>query len=135
MTSTKQYKPQTYIRHGIINNIHHVLDQIDFSQNKLEYVFLDKAIKMWSPRYKVFHNSQTCSKCGLIGTFFAIERTHNPTSPPNPRFHLNLYGINKNGQEILFTKDHIIAKANGGKNFLSNYQTMCAPCNFEKGHK
>ena len=47
------------------------------------------------------------------------------------RYHLNLYGM-KNGKEILFTKDHIIPKAKGGKNTMDNYQTMCAVCNREK---
>lgn len=34
---------------------------------------------------------------------------------------------------ILLTKDHIIPKANNGKNELSNYQCMCQQCNLEKG--
>ena len=47
-------------------------------------------------------------------------------------YHANMYGI-KEGKEILFTKDHCISRANGGKNNMSNYQTMCFPCNKEKG--
>ena len=44
-----------------------------------------------------------------------------------------MYGV-KNGEEVLFTKDHIIPKSKGGKNHISNYQTMCEPCNSEKGN-
>ena len=33
------------------------------------------------------------------------------------------------------TKDHIIPKSKGGKNELSNYQTMCTYCNNEKADK
>lgn len=39
----------------------------------------------------------------------------------------------KNGELILFTKDHRIPKSKGGKNNLSNYQTACERCNILKG--
>lgn len=34
---------------------------------------------------------------------------------------------------MLFTKDHIVAKSNGGKNIFNNYATMCSNCNRIKG--
>ena len=37
------------------------------------------------------------------------------------------------GQEVLFTKDHIVPKSKGGGNQMHNYQTMCTTCNIEKG--
>ena len=37
------------------------------------------------------------------------------------------------GEEILFTKDHIIPRAKGGGNDLNNLQTFCALCNQKKG--
>ena len=45
-----------------------------------------------------------------------------------------LYAVNENGIEVLMTKDHIIPVSKGGKNILSNYQTMCELCNLEKGN-
>jgi hypothetical protein len=51
----------------------------------------------------------------------------------SPTYHLNLYALDSDGREILMTHDHILARADGGKNHLSNTQTMCAPCNFKKG--
>ena len=37
--------------------------------------------------------------------------------------------VNENNEEILFTKDHITPRSKGGKNHISNYQTMCSKCN------
>ena len=47
-------------------------------------------------------------------------------------FHLNLYGIDENGNEVLFTKDHILPKSKGGNDYITNYQTMCERCNKNK---
>jgi rubredoxin len=92
---------------------------------------------MTSQRYAVFQKSTTCPVCGLSAQYFAIERNYKLDEKTDgtyeENYHLNLYGINDDDEEILFTKDHIIAKANGGKNKLDNYVTMCTVCNWEKG--
>ena len=67
-----------------------------------------------------------CVCCGLEGTFFAVEQ-----SPGQESFHLNLYGM-RDGEEILFTHDHIKARALGGADNLSNSQLMCSHCNAQK---
>lgn len=36
---------------------------------------------------------------------------------------------------ILMNVDHIIAKINGGTNYIKNLQPMCQPCNYLKGDK
>lgn len=87
-------------------------------------------IKMNSQRYEVFNNSCTCIECGLEGTYFVKE-----SNCPQEVYHFNLYGVNKEGEEVLMTKDHIIPKSKGGKNTLENYQTMCVKCNRKKGDK
>lgn len=51
------------------------------------------------------------------------------------RYHLNLYAIDGNGKEVLMTKDHIFPHNKGGKNNISNYQTMCVKCNVAKGSR
>ena len=88
-------------------------------------------VKMSSQRYAVFKKSLVCVKCGITGVFFAIEK---PDQPENTKYHLNLYSIDEDGNEVLMTKDHIHPKSKGGKNVLENYQTMCYKCNYEKGN-
>jgi len=67
-----------------------------------------------------------CVCCGLEASFFAVEQ-----SPGQNSCHFNLYGI-KDDAEVLFTHDHIIARALGGADNLSNAQLMCSPCNGKK---
>jgi hypothetical protein len=73
----------------------------------------------------------TCVGCGLTATFFAVERAPQKDPGSQACYHLNLYaGVN--GQDVLFTHDHILARGLGGKDVLANTQTMCEPCNAEK---
>ena len=46
-----------------------------------------------------------------------------------------MYAVDDNGDEILMTKDHILPRSKGGIDDISNYQTMCKPCNEAKGNK
>lgn len=83
-------------------------------------------------RLKTFYRSSTepaglvCISCGMSATHFAVE-----SSPGTVSAHVNLYGM-KNGVEVLFTHDHIIARGLGGVDDLTNSQTMCSPCNSNK---
>lgn len=70
-----------------------------------------------------------CSCCDNKASFFAVERSFGTQSP----YHLNLYGIDKDGAEILFTHDHILARALGGTDTIDNTRTSCGPCNWKKG--
>ena len=90
--------------------------------------FEGEQIKANSQRYVVFKEKGcTCAKCGLQATYFALERHIDAE-----RFHLNLYGVDKNGKECLFTKDHIYPKSKGGVSKINNYQTLCNACNEKK---
>ena len=71
-----------------------------------------------------------CVHCGLRASYFALER-HDNSNEISP--HLNLYGIDAEGNEVLFTKDHIIPVSKGGKDVLSNLQVLCIVCNMRKG--
>lgn len=110
----------------------------DYPKNfKLKKVVRDydgDPIKMGSERYYTFEKSLCCSFCQIKGSFFAKERHVGKDGKPlqNGTYHLNLYAIDDNGNEVLMTKDHIIPKARGGKDRLSNYQTACAVCNEKK---
>ena len=90
-------------------------------------------VPMGSHRYQLFaEKGTTCVRCGLVGTYFALERGINDN--PN-RFHFNLYGKDEKGVEVMITKDHIIPRSRGGKNRIDNYQPMCYRCNQRKADK
>lgn len=100
------------------------------SRKNNEYLEINGvSVKITSQRYKVFQNSLFCYKCGIKGEYFAIEK---PNVDNCTHYHLNLYGKDKNGNEILLTKDHVHPKSKGGKNHISNYRTCCEKCNKEK---
>lgn len=88
-------------------------------------------IKLMSLRLRTFaEKGTTCSVCGLPASHFAIER-HNHVSQSSS-YHLNLWGIDQEGKEILFTHDHTLARALGGKDSMTNTTTMCFDCNMRK---
>lgn len=107
----------------------------DFSQGyatkrAIEVTIAGETIYALSERYKTFFTKgYTCSKCGITGQYFALEKPLDSL-----RYHLNLYALDDNGNEILMTKDHIIPKSRGGKNNIENYQTLCQKCNSKKGN-
>jgi Fe-S cluster assembly iron-binding protein IscA len=124
------------IRKGIVSlDILPKLKDAPTKRKDNEYITLKGVqVKITSQRYLVFQDSLICYKCGLIGQYFAIEKADDKTNTNNT-YHLNLYGVNEFGEEILITKDHLIPKSKGGKNHISNYKTCCEVCNFEKGDK
>ena len=85
------------------------------------------SVRMNSHRYFVFRTSLNCVACGLAGTKMLLEKHPRDTHP-----HFNLYA-EEHGQLVLMTKDNILAKARGGGDHHSNYQTMCSICNNIKG--
>lgn len=97
-------------------------------------VYAGKTVKMNHLRYEVFKHSGTrCKKCGIKGVFFALEK--DKCVEGEAGYHLNLYALSSEGTEILMTKDHILPKSRGGRDNISNLQTMCIKCNNEKGDK
>lgn len=90
--------------------------------------FYGDMIKPNSQRYQTFYyKGCTCVKCGRKALYFEKNKMSNDRS-----YHLNLYGMDENGNEVLFTKDHILPKSKGGQDYITNYQTMCEKCNKEK---
>lgn len=85
-------------------------------------------LKLLSVRLMTFaKHGICCAGCGLVGRYFAVEK-----HPASVSYHANLYAVNAHGKEVLMTHDHILARALGGADNLSNTQTMCSPCNAEK---
>jgi hypothetical protein len=82
-----------------------------------------------SPRLLVFKkHGIICRCCYTPAIFFAKERTG------TGKWHFNLYGYNRQGEEIRFTQDHITPISKGGKSRFSNLQVMCKKCNTKKGN-
>jgi len=102
----------------------------DLSEPKKIFEHSDKkySVRMNSHRYFMFKENLFCVCCGIKGTKMFLEYYEADMTP-----HFNLYGEYK-GNLILMTKDHIKARALGGEDRHSNYQTMCAVCNNLKGH-
>lgn len=122
----KKKKEQAYKRIGIFK-----LEEILPFTEVVAKEYNGHIIRMTSQRYRCFKlHGTTCIKCGVVGTFFALE-THIYGSG-NTYYHFNLYAIQEDGSEILMTKDHIIPKSKGGSNHLSNLQPMCTTCNGAK---
>jgi len=88
-------------------------------------------VRMNTRKLKVFRNSGlNCVECGLEGSLWVVEKQKVTSQPAKPV--LNLYGIDKDGKEVMMTQDHIVSKAIGGTNKMENLQTMCFTCNSEK---
>lgn len=108
-------------------------DILPYIGSRKQFYCNDKiySVKLTSARLRLFQQSLTCVGCKFVGSVFRLQLAEKDLLTIVP--HINLYGI-KDGKSILFTKDHIIPKSKGGKNILSNYQTMCYECNFAKGN-
>lgn len=129
---------QEYERVGIYK-LEEVLPFVVYDKNSVEKYMKEKdfdghMVKMGSQRYKLFALKGTkCARCGIVGSFFALEKQLNNKSNNTERYHFNLYAKHPDGSETMITKDHIVPKSKGGKNTLSNLQPMCIRCNAAKG--
>lgn len=89
--------------------------------NNIEYIVNSESLRL-----RTFKNSGiVCAECGITATHWVLTFDQKLLKP-----HLNLMC-----GDILFTHDHIIPRSKGGKNYLSNTQTMCYPCNSKLGSK
>ena len=93
-------------------------------------------MKVLSVRYQMFaEKGCDCVACGAKGAYFYKERHQSHKKAmyrPEASYHFNLYAIDADGEEVLMTKDHIIAHANGGSDSVQNMIPMCTVCNAEK---
>lgn len=74
-----------------------------------------------------------CYLCGTEATHFSLDRFRNKSQLEHP--HMNLWGVDAEGNELLFTHDHIVDRADGGADNLSNVMPCCTKCNGEKAAK
>lgn len=117
-------KNKNTLQHIKEYDLEYIFSKITKDDKKIPFKIGDTTyrVKMNSDRYLLFQKNSKCVVCNLDGTKMILDLDVNNSS------HFNLYG-EENGQLILMTKDHILPKSKGGKDKLSNYQTMCSICN------
>lgn len=112
-----------------------ILEKLDEPMKAERYLVQEVPVHLTSLRLRTFAvKGITCISCNLKASFFAFERSF-ADARKDGAYHLCLYGVKSDGKEVLFTKDHIVAKSDGGKDQLGNMQTMCTCCNGLKGNK
>lgn len=136
-----EIKTQKYFRHSTVE-IDEVIGAVmkyelanerDERQRLKKATFNGHQVNVKSLRLRTFALKGTvCVKCGIHATHFALERNYVQEGNDGP-YHLNLWGKDENGTEVLFTQDHIVARGLGGEDKIHNVQTMCIFCNREKG--
>jgi len=99
----------------------------------LEINNIKHRVNFKSLRLQCFKRSRVCIKCGKIGTIMSLDKFRKESKLPHA--HFNLYAEGPEGILTIMTKDHIIPKSKGGKDHLSNLQTMCIVCNMKKDDK
>jgi hypothetical protein len=101
-------------------------------------IFLDQIIRIGALRLQTFASHPLCCSevtCGLVGAYFAVERSAQPphaNGQNHHAYHLNLYGMDAKGKEVMLTHDHTLARGLGGADDLSNTMVMCLACNARK---
>ena len=123
------YNGKKYILHKSI--AHYVIEGIYTLEEGFYLIHNNEEYNPNSLRYQIFERSNKCCYCGCEGILFLRCRD---SANKSARFHLNLVGL-KDGELILFTKDHITPKSKGGLDTIENMQTMCVICNRNKGNK
>jgi 5-methylcytosine-specific restriction endonuclease McrA len=86
-----------------------------------------------NPKFRLFLTKPlVCQCCGISANKFCLEI--NLKHEHKHKAELHLYGIDKNGNDVQFTTDHIIPISKGGDKYnLKNLQLMCFDCNNKKG--
>ena len=128
-------RKESYLPHEVLDFLPNTDDYPEgWDLKKIKKEYDGDMMKMGSQRYYTFAKSLKCEYCNLTGSIIYKERGMGKNGmPQNCGYHFNLYAINEKGEEVIMTKDHVLAKARGGKDKINNYLTCCKICNEEKG--
>lgn len=103
-------------------------------ENFVGFEEVEWSVRTDSDRYELFKKEPKCKYCKVEGTTFRLEFQLNKQGERlYRRPHFNLYGYTKEGKAVMLTKDHILARVNGGSDTEDNYQVLCKVCNELKG--
>lgn len=129
---TTIFKSPPYDRVGIVSVeevLTHIWNNMNEPKNTGRVMIQNYSLNVQSIRLRTFAlTGIICSCCKMEGKFFAIEANINKKN-----YHLNLWSVNEKNEEILMTHDHKKARGLGGQDIHDNTETMCGPCNWEKG--
>lgn len=124
---TKRYSIDevfSLIGEDVLNTPHYSKGQKN-SENTIKVDGYD--VYTHSLRYMTFYQKGCkCVACGKEGTHFTLDQS----SETDTRRHFNL----RAEDGTLMTRDHIFPKSKGGRDHISNMQTMCVDCNKAKGN-
>lgn len=124
---TKRYSIEevfALIGEDVLNTPHYIKGQKN-SENTIQVDGYD--VYTHSLRYMTFYQKGcTCVACGKEGTHFTLD----VGDGKDTRRHFNL----RAEDGTLMTRDHILPKSKGGRDHISNMQTMCVDCNKAKGN-
>lgn len=131
-------KKGTYIRKGRLYSVEEILPLIKVARNSNHSairIMLDgDLINIRSSRLDTFKKGVKCVCCGAVGVYFVKERHANMNGKSGGFFHLNLYALDGDWEEILMTSDHIVPRCHQ-RGLRNNRQTMCCRCNHAKGSR
>lgn len=120
------------IRKGRYYSVEEILPLVEFRNNAPRKELDGDLINFATLRLQCFAtHGIVCARCGILGELFFKEKLRRS----DKFFHLGFYALDGYKKEIMITIDHVIPKSRGGKNRLSNLQTLCFPCNQDKGDK
>jgi len=131
----KKKGPRFYHKlHGYTLSKEYSIEEIEdkIKSNPEEKFFLDeevtdRKIKLRRANYYAEIGYECVNpECGTVGDRYILG------TAADGAIHLDLYGIDKDGDLHMITIDHIHPKSKGGRNHVSNYQAMCKVCNEKK---
>jgi hypothetical protein len=128
-----------YVHHQMIplmEGVAAILDSMHEPEKATRHPVGDYTVHTTSLRLRTFAVKGTrCYICGAEATQFSIDsQSHNNQNNKNWSPHMNLWGVRKDGSALLFTHDHIIDRAKGGKDSLENAEPCCIDCNGAKNN-
>lgn len=133
LTKKKPHKSQAKDRKAVFE-LSEVLPFVSSDGKNTTKEYLGETIPMdWDTLQVLKVKGCDCVSCNAKADFVAMEKTPGPKRTIYNEWHFNVYAKDYLGRPVLMTKDHILAKANGGKDEMDNYQPMCSVCNTRKG--